>query len=98
MVTRKGGNRRGTRQIMRKPAGTRGKVSLRNYLQLLEAGDKVALKAESSIHDGIYYKRFHGRIATVERKRGFCYEVSLVDGKTKKTLIVHPVHLKKIKQ
>jgi len=95
MVSRKGGNRRGTRSVMRKKAGSRGKISLRTYLQQLEVGDRVTLKAESSIQKGLYYKRFHGRIAVVTRKRGFCYEVQLKDGNKLKTLIVHPIHLKK---
>jgi len=42
MVTRQGGNRHGTRQIMRKREGTHGKFSLRRYLQLLNIGDKVS--------------------------------------------------------
>ena len=95
MVTRKGGNRRGTRSTMSKQKGTKGKISLKNYLQQLEVSDKVVLKAESSIQKGLYYKRFHGKVATVTRKRGFCYEVQLKDGNKLKTLIVHPVHLRK---
>ena len=96
MVQRKGGNRRGTRQLMRKRQGTHGKFSLRRYLQILKEGDKVALVAESSIHKGLYYKRFHGKIAKVIAKKGFCYEVQFKDGNKSKTLIVHPVHLRKI--
>lgn len=97
MVTRKGGNRHGTRQIMRKREGTHGKFSLRRYLQILKIGDKVSLVAESSIHKGLYYKRHHGKVATVLNKQGFCYEVELKDGNKTKTLIVHPVHLVKLK-
>ena len=96
MVQRKGGNRRGTRQIMRKRQGTHGKFSIRRYLQILETGDRVALVAESSVHKGLYFKRFHGKIAQVVGKKGFCYEVQLKDGNKQKSLIVHPVHLKKI--
>lgn len=81
---------------MRKRQGLHGKVSLRTYLQQLELGDKVALVAESSIHKGIYYKRFHGKIATVTKKQGFCYEVSLKEGNKAKKMVVHPVHLKKL--
>jgi large subunit ribosomal protein L21e len=98
MVTRKGGNRHGTRQTMRKTQGTHGKFSLRRYLQILNAGDKVSLVAESSVHKGLYFKRFHGKVANVVSKKGFCYEVELKDGNKLKTLIVHPVHLVKIKE
>jgi len=96
MVTRMGGNRRGTRSMMRKTQGTQGKVSQRRYLQQLEVGDKVALVSESSRQEGIYFKRFHGHIATVTRKQGFCYEVGFYDGNKAKRIIVHPVHLKKV--
>ena len=96
MVARTGGNRRGTRSMMRKKRGTQGKVSHRRFLQQLEVGDKVALASESSIQSGIYYKRFHGRIATVTRKQGCCYEVGFNDGNKAKKIIVHPVHLKKV--
>ena len=97
MVTRKGGNRRNTRYITRKTQGTHGKFSLRRYLQQLKPEEKVSLVAESSVHKGQYFKRFHGKIATVLRRRGFCYEVKLKDQGKEKTLIVHPVHLKKLK-
>ena len=96
MVQRRGGNRRGTRYIMRKDRGTQGKVSLRNYLQELSTGDRVALVAESAVNKGIYFKRFHGKIAVVTRKQGFCYEVAFKDGGKLKQRIVHPVHLKKL--
>ncbi len=96
MVTRQGGNRHGTRQKMRKVKGSHGKFSLRQYLQILKTGDKVALVAESSVHKGLYFRRFHGKIADVVRKQGFCYEVLLKDGNKAKKMIVHPIHLKKL--
>jgi len=96
MVTRKGGNRKNTRQLMRKRQGLHGKFSLRRYLQILKPEEKVALVAESSIHKGLYYKRFHGRIARVIARRGFCYEVELKDKNKVKRLVVHPIHLKKV--
>lgn len=81
---------------MIKPSNKKGKISLRNFLQELEVGDKVVLKAESAYHKGLYFKRFHGRIVDVTRKQGFCYEVQLKDGSKTKKFIVHPVHLKKV--
>ena len=98
MVTRMGGARRKTRSRSIKHSSEKGKLKLRMFLQELSLGDKVALKAENSYHKGIYFKRFHGKIATVTGKRGFCYEVQLKVGSVTKTLIVHPVHLKKVSQ
>lgn len=98
MVQRKGGSRRGTRQILRKREGAHGKLSHRKYLQTFENGDKVVFAAESSVHSGMYNKKFHSKIGVVEEKKGFCYEVSVKDGSKTKTIITHPVHLKKIKE
>lgn len=95
MVQRKGGIRK-TRSRRLKSASTKGKISLRKFLQELSVGDKVVLKAESSYHKGQYFKRYHGRIADVTGKRGFCYTVQIKDGSKTKTFIVHPVHLQKV--
>ena len=96
MVTRIGGARRKTRQKLSKNYKQRGKISLRNYLQTLNAGDKVALKAEPAVNSGLYFRRFHGRIGTVGKKIGVCYEVTIKDIDKTKKLLVHPVHLKKL--
>jgi ribosomal protein L21E len=96
MVTRKGGARRKTRQKFSKNYKARGKISLRNFLQTLEQGDKVALQAEPAIQRGLYFRRFHGKIGTVRRKLGTCYEVTIRDYDKEKRLIVHPVHLRKL--
>jgi len=96
MVTRKGGARRKTRQKFSKQYKLRGKVSLRSYLQVLAAGDKVALKAEPAVAEGLYFRRFHGKIGTVKRKLGSCYEVVIRDQEKQKRVIVHPVHLRKL--
>lgn len=96
MVTRVGGARRKTRQKFSKNYKTRGKISLRRYLQVLSAGDKVALNAEPAVAEGMYFRRFHGKIGTVAKKLGSCYEVVIRDQNKEKHLIVHPVHLKKL--
>jgi large subunit ribosomal protein L21e len=94
MVTRIGGQRRKTRSKMSKSKRKRGKISLRAFFQQLEPGQRVALKAEPSIHLGGYFRRFHGRIGLVSKRLGSCYEVIVEDGGKTKRLIVHAVHLK----
>jgi large subunit ribosomal protein L21e len=96
MATRIGGARRKTRQKYTKNYKQSGKISLRNYLQKLETGDKVALQSEPAIQRGMYFRRFHGKIGTVSKKLGTCYEVIIKDMDKEKHLIVHPVHLKKL--
>lgn len=96
MVQRIGGNRRKTRNMLRKPRNERGKLQLRKYLQQFAKGDKVALKAEPSVQEGIYFRRFHGSTGTVQQQLGSCYEVAVRDGNRTKRLIVHPVHLRRV--
>ena len=96
MVTRIGSARRKTRQKMTKTPQKRGKFSLRKYLQEFKLGDKVILKLEPAVQKGMYFPRFHGRQGTISAKKGKCYEVGIKDIKKEKTVIVHPIHLKKI--
>jgi len=95
MVQRTGGFRRKTRAKLKKNVRDRGKISIRRYSQIFNSGDRVILYAEPAVQKGMYFPRFYGRCGTVTGKRGKCYEVSIKDGGKEKTLIVHPVHLKK---
>lgn len=80
---------------MTKNPQKRGKFSLRKYLQEFKIGDKVILKLEPAVHKGMYFPRFHGREGNITSKRGKCYEVGIKDIKKEKTVIVHPIHLKR---
>ena len=82
---------------MKKHHRQRGKVSITKYLQVFKEGEKVIFIAEPAIQSGIFHLRFHGRHGTVLCKRGKCYEVETKDGGKLKTIIVHPVHLAKVK-
>lgn len=95
MTQRMGGARRKTRHKLAKNVRDKGKVSLARYFQDFKVGDKVCLAAEPSIHEGMYFPRFHGKVGTVSGKRGKCYEIQIKDVKMPKTLVVHPVHLKR---
>jgi large subunit ribosomal protein L21e len=96
MVTRNGGFRRKTRYKFKKKRRFKGKLSLKRFLQQLNTGDKVTLNLDSAYHKGMYHPRFHGKSAIVTGKIGRCYNVKIKDGQKEKTLIVHPVHLRKI--
>jgi len=96
MVKRIGRKLRKTRSIITRNHRTRGKIPLSIYFQELKTGDKVALIWNSSVHKGMYFRRFHGKVATVTGKRGFCYQVQVIDGSKKKNFNVHPIHLKKL--
>jgi len=96
MVQRIGGARRKSRYKMKKPLRSRGKLSITKYFQEFNLGDRVALKAEPAVQKGMYCLRFHGKQGVVSKQVGSCYEVSIKDHNKQKTLIVHPVHLKRL--
>lgn len=95
MVKRLCGFRRRTRNKLSKHYRDKGKISIRRFVQAFTAGEKVVLDAEPAYQKGMYLPRFHGRTVEVTGKRGRCYKVSFVDQNKEKTIIVHPVHLKK---
>ena len=92
MVDRVGGFRRNTRHKLRKNVRQHGKISLRKFLQSFEIGDSVQLVAEPAYQKGMFFPRFYGKVGTVSKQVGTCYEVKINDGK-EKTVVVHPVHL-----
>ncbi len=92
-MKRIGGFRRKTRRKFKKNIRAKGKISIKRYLQEFKAGDKIALSAESSLHKGMYFPRFHGKIGVILEKRGNCYEIMIKDHNKEKKVIVHPIHL-----
>jgi len=94
MVKRFDGARKRSRHKMTKALRRKGKISLTNYFQEFKEGEKAILKAEPAYQKGMYPLKFHGKIVTVGSRKGRCYETVINEGK-QKTLIVHPVHLKK---
>ncbi|MBW3012354.1 50S ribosomal protein L21e [Candidatus Woesearchaeota archaeon] len=93
MAMRRGGSRRKTRTLLSKKKFEKGKVSLKDYFQVFKAGDKVKLVAEPSVHEGMFFTRYYGKVGVVKGKRGKCYAVDIKDGKVTKTIITHPIHL-----
>lgn len=96
MTKRIGGNRRKSRAKMRKAVANRGKISIKNYLAKYEDGDRVQLKAEPAVQKGLYHLDFHGKSGIINGKQGNCYKVLIKDGNKEKSLLVHPVHLKRL--
>ncbi|MBI2148514.1 50S ribosomal protein L21e [Candidatus Woesearchaeota archaeon] len=96
MTKRIGGFRRKTRHKLAKNIRDRGKISMVDYFQNFNTGDRVCLAAEPSVHNGMYYPRFHGKMGVVVKKRGKCYEIKIKDVNMLKTVVVHPVHLKRL--
>ena len=97
-MQRVGGFRRKTRTKLMRAIREKGKIPLSRYFQKLIEGEKVLFHANPAVQGGQYFPRFHGRMGTVVAKRGTCYEVTFFDGNKKKLAIVHPIHLRKVKQ
>ena len=97
MANRRGSYRRKTRRLMKKNYRERGKMSLTKYFAEYKNGDKITLKAEPAVQKGIYHLRFHGKTGVVKDKQGDCYNVEIKDGNKPKTLVVHPIHLARLK-
>ncbi|MEW6062778.1 MAG: 50S ribosomal protein L21e [Nanoarchaeota archaeon] len=95
-MKRIGGSRRKTRKKLKKNIRLKGKISLRKYFQNFNIGDKVCLVAEPSIQKSMYHARFHSLTGTVKAKRGSCYEILVKDKNKEKTIITHPIHLKRL--
>ena len=91
-----GGLRRKTRSLFRKHKKEKAKPFLKRYLQSLNKGDKVKLSVEPAVQKGMYHPMFYGRNGIIKAKKGKCYEVLITDGGKQKTLIVHPIHLKRV--
>jgi large subunit ribosomal protein L21e len=95
-MARVGGLRRKKVSRYTKDSKSKGKISLKRYLAEFQDGDRVSLTLEPAVHEGTYCPRFVGKSGTVLARRGDCYEVEIQDFNKTKTLIVHPVHMKKL--
>jgi len=91
------GFRKRSRSKFTKHKSEKGKISIRSFLQTFVAGEKVGLSVEPAYQRGMYRPKFMGKMGTILRKKGTCYEVEIKDFSKTKTLIVHPVHLVKVK-
>ena len=95
MAQRIGRFRRKTRSKLKKDLKQKGKISISNYLHEFKINDKVLLKAEPAVQNGMYFTRFHGKRGIIIGKQGDCYKIKIKDFKKEKTVVVHPVHLRK---
>lgn len=96
MVQRIGGFRRKTKHKLSKRVRNKGKMSSNRYLEKYSIGDRVVLVGEPAYQKGMYFPRFHGKAGTVTRKQGKCYFVRIKDINKTKSILVHPVHLKRL--
>jgi large subunit ribosomal protein L21e len=97
MTTRMDGFRKRTRSKFKKEHSQKGKISIKKYLQQFIVGETVSLSVEPAYQKGMYRPKYIGKTGTIVRKKGTCYEVKINDLGKSKVLIIHPVHLIKVK-
>ncbi|MCW4028128.1 MAG: 50S ribosomal protein L21e [Candidatus Bathyarchaeota archaeon] len=83
----------GTRSLLRKTTRAKGKPHIGKLLQEYAPGSQVIIKMDSSVQKSMPHKRFHGKIGTVQEKRGRAYVVSVPQGESVKAITVRSDHL-----
>jgi large subunit ribosomal protein L21e len=69
-------------------------IKIKRALQTFDVGQTVHIDIDSAVHKGMPHPRFQGRTGVVIGQRGRAYLIRVRDGKSYKTLIVRPEHLK----
>jgi large subunit ribosomal protein L21e len=83
----------GTRSLLRKENRQKGKPKISKILQEYQPGSQVIIKMDSSVQKSMPHKRFHGKIGTVQEKRGRGYVIVVPQGNSVKQIIVRSEHL-----
>ncbi len=76
---------------------TNGRPGLSKIFQKFEKGNSVAVVREPSI-DARFPFRLQGLTGVITGERGNSYIIEIATQNKKKTFLIEPVHLKKIKQ
>jgi len=88
------GPRSGTRQLLSKSPKERGLPPLSVILYDYKIGERVVIKIDPSVHKGMPFKRFHGKVGTIVEKRGRAYVILVRDGGKYKKIIARPEHIR----
>ncbi len=71
----------------------KGRLRVSEFVKSFNINDSVILSPKSH-RTGLPHLRYTNRSGTVIEKRGDSYVVEITDGKKKKHIIAHPIHLK----
>jgi len=88
------GLRKRTRGIMRRPPRERGLSPITRSLAKYEAGAKVRIIIDPSIHFGQPHSRFHGLTGTVVGRQGRAYMLDVRMGNKLKQVVISAAHLR----
>jgi large subunit ribosomal protein L21e len=89
-----GGVRRKTRAAFSKSIRERGIKPLSYLLVKYSPGEKVVIDIDPSVHNGMPFRRFQGKVGVIKEVRGRAYVLEIIDGDKKKLVISRPEHLK----
>ena len=81
--------------MKKKKPKEKGKMKFKIAFQELKPGDIVAISRNLS-EKANFHKRMGGRTGTVQSKRGRAYIIKIKDHNETKTMILNPIHIKKI--
>ncbi len=95
MVRKTAGYHRKTRHKLRRWRRT-PPATVSRMIQIFNVGDRVVIDIHPSVQGGRPHPRFNGLIGVVVGKQGLAYYVRVRDGKSYKTLLALPIHLKKV--
>jgi large subunit ribosomal protein L21e len=97
MGKRSRGFRSRSRHLLKKRAGTAGKIGLSRLLHNYAVNDKVRIIIDSAIHKGMPHRRFHGLVGRVSGRRGKSYLVEVPISGAVKNIIVRPEHIQPLR-
>lgn len=86
------GKRIKTRNLLSKEARER-LLGLSKFMYDYKEGDEVVIKIDPSVHNGMPFRRFHGKRGKIVEKRGRAFLVKILDGNKEKLVIARPEHL-----
>jgi large subunit ribosomal protein L21e len=95
MVKASSGSRNKSRSVMRRRPRERGLSPITREFQQFEAGEKVNIIIDPSVHHGAPDIRFQGKTGTVVESRGRAFVLKVLDGDKIKTVIATPEHLRR---
>lgn len=93
MAQKSHGKRAGTRRKLKKDEKSRSTLS--GQIKELKAGEKVTIKIDPSVQDGMPHPKYQGKDSEIKGKQGRSYKVEIKDKGKKKILISHPAHLRR---
>jgi large subunit ribosomal protein L21e len=82
--------------LKRKNVKKQGKLELSKYFQEFKEGEKVAIVREHTLNPDLP-KRIQGKTGIIVGERGKAYLVDAYDYNEKKTYVIKPANLKRIK-